>query len=337
MKSWPPKGLEQVNHCPICGSEDRSLLHGDLFDRVFDVAPGRWALWRCAICNSAYLNPRPTPATIHLAYESYYTHEEEAADQPKGIVSTLRNAIGNAYRNRRFGTRLSPRLPLLSWIARLFPHTRKQIDLQFRYLPSPAEGRGRVLDVGCGNGEFLRLAAKAGWKTAGVEPDPRARTVASQGGNDVRPTLQDWEGEKFDYVTINHVIEHLHDPVTALKCLHDLLKPGGRLFLDTPNIDARGHQIFGEFWRDLDPPRHLALFNYKSLTDALVDAGFRIRQVISRPEMFPVIAEQSARMALGIPPFSNVAVSLPPVTSPEKRVAEGVTDDEFLTLIATRV
>ena len=63
-------------HCPVCGETDRKILHSDLIDNAFRVAPGKWALWKCAMCSGAYLDPRPNPATIHLAYANYYTHQE---------------------------------------------------------------------------------------------------------------------------------------------------------------------------------------------------------------------------------------------------------------------
>ena len=81
-------------------------------------------------------------------------------------------------------------------------------------------------------------------------------------------------GRKYDSITLSHVIEHLHDPVEAISQCKELLKPGGRIWIDTPNIDSFGHDIYKACWRGLEPPRHLAVFNYKSLVKLISTAGF---------------------------------------------------------------
>src|SRR6516162_1065225 len=71
---WPEGGLENVPQCPICGRVERRVLHRNLRDRVFGCAPGEWELQQCSGCGSGYLDPRPTAATIALAYTTYCTH-----------------------------------------------------------------------------------------------------------------------------------------------------------------------------------------------------------------------------------------------------------------------
>jgi SAM-dependent methyltransferase len=70
------------------------------------------------------------------------------------------------------------------------------------------------------------------------------------------------------------VVEHLHDPPDALAAIGRVLKPGGRLWIATPNLRALGLRRFGATWLALDPPRHLVLFHRESLGRALEDAGF---------------------------------------------------------------
>src|SRR5690349_11892335 len=77
--SWPEDGLEQLGHCPVCGSSARELVHCGLRDRVSFSAPGQWNLFRCAVCGSGYLDPRPNAETIGLAYANYYTHTNATA------------------------------------------------------------------------------------------------------------------------------------------------------------------------------------------------------------------------------------------------------------------
>jgi SAM-dependent methyltransferase len=80
--------------------------------------------------------------------------------------------------------------------------------------------------------------------------------------------------QSFDAVTLNQVIEHVHDPVSLIRECLRILKPGGKLVLATPNIESFGHQIFGRNWSHLDSPRHLMLFSMKTLRECAVRAGF---------------------------------------------------------------
>src|SRR5215213_7048587 len=75
-----PGDLESVSTCPVCGCDQRTLLYEGLTDVVFNAAPGRWSLFRCAGCESGYLDPRLSPVGLSKAYTSYYTHS--SADQP---------------------------------------------------------------------------------------------------------------------------------------------------------------------------------------------------------------------------------------------------------------
>lgn len=336
-RSWPVDGLEHVKKCPVCDEENRTLLHSDLTDRIFFAAPGKWTMWRCVRCRSAYLDPRPTPETIGLAYANYYTHAEHREHQSSSWIEWLRNSLGNDYRNARFNTRLRPAIPFVGRrMVRLFPHIRRRIELEYRCLPRWRK-QARLLDIGCGNGEFLYLVRRAGWQIAGVEPDNNARKIAKDSGIAVRPSLRDWEDAKdsFDFATASHVIEHVHDPRQFLCDIHDLLRPQGRLYIQTPNIDASTHQRFGKYWRGLEPPRHLVLFTRQSLVDALGKAGFRVLQYIDVPEAEDFLVEQSRAIAEGISPQSCLRVSEPPPAAIALQL-DNATNAEFLTLVAEK-
>jgi len=267
LEPWPADGLETVSRCPVCGHAERDILHADLIDNAFRAAPGKWTLWRCAKCNSAYLDPRPSQATIHLAYANYYTHQETVGRDDYASLSQfrkLRRRLVNGYINWQYSTSVIPAsvigVPTLMF---LWPF-RKRIDREYRHLPCLPEAGGTLLDVGCGDCLFLNLARTCGWDVVGLDPDPKA--VA----NGIRQKLTvfvggieyfDEQTELFDVITLSHVIEHLSDPVKVLEACHGLLKPGGQLWLETPNIESIGHVYFQENWRGLEPPRHLVLFS----------------------------------------------------------------------------
>lgn len=343
QKPWPASDLEAVPQCPVCGGAERNLLHRGLTDRVFAVADGAWDLYRCAQCESAYLDPRPTPESIGRAYAGYYTHSSD--DHPivrrKGRIRSLLHDLINGYQNRRYKTQRSPALPAGRWLLPLLPSLRTAADAECRHLPALPVGGGRLLDVGCGNGGFLALARQAGWQVEGVDFDEGAVQAARSRGLEVQLGGADvlaGREEVFDVITLCHVIEHVYDPVTTLRRLHALLKPGGVLWLDTPNLASLGARRFGSNWRDLDPPRHLVLFNPQSLQQAMREAGFHtFRQHWRGLSLFGVFAPSEAMARgddatvashRGRPPLRDILSELWEMIRPSRR--------EFLTVTARK-
>lgn len=303
---WPLYGLERVERCPICASEDRTLQYRDLTDRTFFTAPGKWIVFQCGNCGSAYMDPRPTEATIGLAYTDYFTHSVDDSDSLRGtgLYHRMRRSLANGYRNRRFGVNRQPSIALGYWVARLLPGMRPFLDGEMRHIPRPVSGE-TLLDVGCGNGEFLVKAWQAGWQVEGVEPDPDAVRVCTDRGLDVRQgTILDVPGSsRLDGITMCHVIEHVHDPRGVLKVCADLLRPGGWLWIETPNVNSLCHRKFKSDWLGLDPPRHLTVFNRSSLFGLLSETGFtEIRDMPCRPQYVKTArASRSIRLGSGVP------------------------------------
>ena len=308
---WPASELESVSACPVCGSAARTVLHEGLIDNVFFVAPGKWTLHRCAQCSSAYLNSRPTPESIGKAYGTYYTHVAGSSKAPNfaelGFVRKLRRMMSNGYLNYRYGTQRLPAIALGRWLAKFLPALREVLDLEFRYLPRPIQGQ-RLLDIGCGNGDFLVSAREAGWEVLGIEPDSKAADAARQRGLDVTVGTVDLlagESDCFDAITLSHVIEHVHEPKQLLQAVQRLLKPGGVVYIDTPNINSHGAYLFKKNWRGIEAPRHLVLFNPASLSDLLVATGFDNVQIKRRTAIRKPIYLSSLRLAAGHSPYGS--------------------------------
>lgn len=329
---WPEGETEPVPNCPLCGAAEREFLYRDLSDRVFFSAPGLWTLWRCRRCRSAYLDPRPTRKSLPLAYRRYYTHEEEPTVP---AVPPLRMALANGYRNARYGTRLTPASRLGGYIGRI-PTLGSGIDSRFRYLPRHP---GRVLDIGAGSGEWLELVRGSGWEVAAVEPDPIARENIKKKGIEVRNSAHDWlsNAGTFDVVTLSHAIEHVHEPCELLAAAFRLLKQHGQLFVETPNLDAFAHRHFGRNWISLDPPRHLILFNHKSLRQAVKSAGFTKIRYRHRPTPLPEIWRESQRITAGLDPLvADDAHNSAAIRLLKLRTALQPSRSEYLTLTAIK-
>lgn len=272
-------------------------------------------LFQCRWCGSAYLDPRPTPGTIHLAYRTYYTHRPAGTvldQKPAHGLARITQALVNGYWNRRFGTRLEPASALGLLVLACLPAHRAQYGRPFRHLPR-GHGGGRLLDVGCGDAGFLEVARSLGWQVQGVDPDPQAVALARGRGLDVRQGGIEVFGdlvEAFDVITMSHVIEHVHEPRDVLQAVHRLLRPGGVLWLETPNLNSLGHQRYGRHWRGLEPPRHLVLFHWGSLERLLHEMGYRRIRRLARYGNYAYMATQSEAIAAGKDPNTVVSSGL---------------------------
>lgn len=282
--AWPADGLETLGKCPVCGSAARHVLYCDLVDRLFG-APGRWTMYQCNACHSGYLDPRPDRASIGLAYANYETHRPTATPGGGGEDCGWRKRVRNGYLNHKYGYRLQPANRLGYWLMHLLPPPwRLEWDHYARHLPRPPPGHNRLLDVGCGNGEFLLRARSQGWDVTGLDLDEAALSHAKAAGlNVIRGDTTDaaFELAGFDAITCHQVIEHSHEPLEFLKTLHGWLRPGGTLWIGTPNIAADLHRRFGRDWYPLHPPQHLTVFHPEALIRLMQHAGFR--QIALRP------------------------------------------------------
>ena len=236
-------------------------------------------MWRCKECEIAYLDPRPNERSVHLAYKDYYTHEPKhpaESSAENNLLKSIRQKIRNGYTNLRYGTNINPSssigVPIMYLLGR-----KGRVDRTFRYLPRINKENNKLLDIGCGNGAFINFASKIGWNAIGIDFDQSAVINCTQQGMKVHlGGIEMFESKKkiFDVITISHVIEHLHNPKKMLQICNNLLVEGGMLWIETPNIDSFGHRKFGNTWRGLEPPRHLSIFNFRSLRDTLEKCGF---------------------------------------------------------------
>lgn len=308
--AWPAADLEALAACEVCGGSDRPLWLDGLADRIFGVAPGRWRLRRCSACTVVALDPRPTEASIGRAYARYYTHD--GGPERHFIVPGdrpdlwLKRALHADFYNQAWGHRLAPALPLGRWLIGGSAQRRARAGHYIRHLTAPKRPGARLLDVGCGNGSFLRVARALGFEACGIEIDDAAATLARAGGFAVHGgalASARFADASFEQITLSHVIEHLHQPMAALRRLLAWLQPGGRIWLQTPNLAARGALRYGVHWRGYEPPRHLVLFDAASLCAALGSAGFEGAGLLAPQRDAGFFIQQSEAIAAGLDPY----------------------------------
>jgi SAM-dependent methyltransferase len=239
--------------CPLCGGEHhRALVVAG--DRLRPGDRARYRVVRCTDCGLAFTDPRPSADEMAAFYPTSYGGLEE-----DDLVARL-----------EAGFRRRQQREVVRWLTALRP------------------GRGRLLDAGCGAGDLLAVLRDDGWEVAGLEAAPRAAELARRRhGLEVttgRFEDADLARATFDVVVLAGVLEHLHDPLGALRTARALLRAGGLVaVLFVPRLDSPEARRFGRRWLALDLPRHLTHFEEATFTRmvAAADLGITHREPYS--------------------------------------------------------
>ena len=160
----------------------------------------------------------------------------------------------------------------------------------FRFLTSSVVFPGmRVLDFGSGSGGLVEEFRRKGISADGVEYSSSARAHCAQTrGFDLLAGHDQFEPSAYDLVTMIEVIEHVTDLPGTLRALYHALKPGGLLFVTTPNRKGLRARVQRGYWREARKKFHLFLFDWRSLFFHLQAAGFEdIRRLVFSPLQRP--------------------------------------------------
>ena len=237
--------------CLLCGSEDLIYItENSIFKR---------GLYKCENCNLFQLYPLMNKEELNLFYRSGYYPKHD------GRVITKR------------------------YIAR----REKRVKNLFKYIKPYLKKEGKALEIGCAEGLFLKEVKNFGWDVLGVEPDPVTAKFAISNNIDVKIKIfdsNDYMINSFDLVALFMVLEHVWNPLEFLKEVRRVIKPGGLIFIEVPNIlngyeNAIMHQV-----------PHISHFNFNNLKMLLKDANYEI-----------VSARKTGRKSLSIKDFLHQA------------------------------
>lgn len=217
-----------IKKCPWCDSE-KTQLHLWVKDEF--LSKEEFQIFECLHCGLLFTEPRPPKDKIGEYYKSeeYYSHQENK----KGFIPKLYESI-------------------------------KAINLKAKYkIATKGIKKGKVLDIGCGVGDYLHTMETEGWETTGIEPSEEAKAIAKKRmkAQLYSPEeIDQLKNESFDLITMWHVLEHVDDLKTEIAHLERLLKRGGRLVLALPNYKSYDANYYKEYWAAYDVPRHLNHF-----------------------------------------------------------------------------
>jgi SAM-dependent methyltransferase len=232
----------------------------------------RWSAVRCLICGLVYVSPRERAGPVS-------DYEGEA-------YGFARSHLADLCVDGR-------------------PHPVRVLD-ELEGVPP-----GRLLDVGCATGDLLLAACERGWEAVGVEVSPYAAAVARRRGLQVLVgTLASapLPAASFDAVTLLDVVEHLEDPLAALRAIHRALRPGGLVVVETPNWGSIYRVLLRGRWAAFQPRLHLLYFDEPSLRRALEASGFQT--VRAGTEIVSLLSPEAARRGLGLSWVRGVARDL---------------------------
>ena len=234
--------------CALCGGRERRELRRD----------GEHTLVRCAACGLVYVTPRrDARALIDEVYDASYWRSPAARERGYGDYAADEPLYLSTFRRRY--SRLAAQLPR----------------------------GGRALDVGCAAGFAMRVLEERGFEVFGVEPSRSIREVALRHFAPDRihaGTLEDapFGPASFDLIAMWDVLEHLPDPLAALRRARELLAPSGRLVIETQNVEALAARVLSRRWTHFKHDEHLVHFSRATLRLALERSGLELLSLSAR-------------------------------------------------------
>ena len=156
-------------------------------------------------------------------------------------------------------------------------HTLKQ---KLILLNSFKSGSKSVLDFGAGTGDFLKICKNNNWQVLGIEPSAEARENAVKKGIYLKENLLDITNQKFDVITLWHVLEHVENLKNTIKVLKSLLQPEGRIVVAVPNYKSYDAEFYKEHWAAYDVPRHLWHFSQKAIHKLFLEAEMIVEETL---------------------------------------------------------
>ncbi|MFA6012172.1 MAG: class I SAM-dependent methyltransferase [Desulfobacteraceae bacterium] len=237
--------------CMICGAGESSVVARGK-DYEYRTSERDFTFVACSTCGHVYLNPRPGDHCLHLAYpDNYYTVSGRHTSRQSAIIARLKSFV---------------------------------IKRRLRFFQELLKGRGRILEVGCGDGVLLvdlktrnpQLDLVGLDLALGKETIKRCKAM---GITLMETSVEqaDLGHDRYDLIIVNQVIEHVPDPAQVMQNLAKALKHGGYISIETPNRDGYDHTFFRRsFWGGYYFPRHLHLFDRDGLKSCVENSGLTV-------------------------------------------------------------
>ena len=161
-------------------------------------------------------------------------------------------------------------------------HAVKNITLRrkLKLINSFNTSTKKILDVGAGTGDFLKVCKNNSWNVFGIEPSLDARNIAAKKEIVLLENLSEIENLKFDVITLWHVLEHVENLQEYINTLKSLLTENGTLLIAVPNYKSYDAKHYKEFWAAFDVPRHLWHFSQTSISKLFSEVNMVVEKTL---------------------------------------------------------
>lgn len=260
-------------HCSGCG--ETKFLRLESIEALH-YSPGRvFALFHCENCGLVHTGMAEERASVLAYYPDNY--KPHVPSDTKRI--SFRSILMRKLRKFTFGKQETASSKFIQQVRRTVSWLHRKTA--YRSIPV-YRTEGKLLDVGCGIGDYISLLDELGWCVYGVETSRKAADFANQLERNVE--CVSFEGAKylnnfFDVITMWHALEHFSDPKQMLEKALQLLKNDGVIILGVPNYNSFDRIIFRKYWNGYEIPLHLYHFTPSSLKNLLVRSGYKVTEI----------------------------------------------------------
>lgn len=231
--------------CNLCHNTTSTIITSQMKDWEYGVE-GTYDYRRCKNCFSIQLHPFPTTADLIKAYDIDY--HGYSSSESKGIIFRVMYKIKE--------------MMYLNSLCKITGITH-----------------GKILDVGCGVGEFLELfKANTSFELLGIDFNPKAIDECRKRGIEgFCGTFEEFEAHpsSFSLISMNNYLEHTLNPVAEINKAYSLLKDQGCIIGEVPGFNSFDRKLFNRYWGGNHVPRHTYQFDFDYLSKILKNAGFR--------------------------------------------------------------
>ncbi len=230
-----------IKGCPVC---EGKIFKLKFICTDYSVSSEKFKIVSCETCGFVLTNPRPEPNNIGRYYksENYISH----TNNKKGLFNFLYQTIRKYTIERKV-------------------QMIKKFDTK------------NLLDIGCGTGEFLNKAKSQGISVEGIEPSEKARKQCKQNYNlniNQSADMEAYDDNKFDCITMWHVLEHMPDLNTLIESIYTKTSPNGKIIIGVPNYESWDAKYYKKYWAAWDVPIHFWHFTKESIEKLFKKHGF---------------------------------------------------------------
>lgn len=258
--------MKEIKECNLCKSKKIKPLFR-LKDRLYAIE-GKFCFSICKNCGLIFQNPLLSDKELSKYYpKDYIAYDKTKSNRDKMITLLYKTYYSNNGR----------------WYFKILFFPFKSLLRSMPY-----KKWAKYLDIGCGDGSFLKLVKQRGMEPHGVDLFIPS-SIQELNIKNISLFKAKYKDNTFDFITLNNVLEHVQNPKEILIECRRILKKDGKIFVNVPNSSSLNYKLFYSNWISLDPPRHTYIFSNRTLKEFGKLAGLKIEKINYKSESFTIL------------------------------------------------